>query len=67
MTLAELKALTDNALKQAYSAQVMTLYSVLSSKLLTARGSEESLEATRQFQRGLELAKATYMAATKAL
>jgi hypothetical protein len=67
MTKAELKTVTDNALKQAYSAQVMTLYSVLSSKLVTARGSEGSLEATRQFQRGLELAEATYMAATKSL
>lgn len=67
MTQAELKALAESALRQAYSAQIMTLYSVLSSKLLTARGSEESLEATRQFQKGLELAKNTYIAATKAL
>ncbi|MEX1317090.1 MAG: hypothetical protein AB1Z22_08200 [Synechococcaceae cyanobacterium] len=67
MTQTELKALTEQALLQAYTGQVMQLYSVLSSKLLTARGSGESLEASKQFQNGLALAKETLLTATKAL
>ncbi len=67
MTQAELKALTQQALHQAYSSQVMQLYNVLSSKLLTARGSGESLVATRQFHTGLQLARESLAAASKVL
>lgn len=67
MTQAELKDLTESAIRQAYSAQVISLYNVLGSKIITARGSGETQEATSQFQRGLELAKATYIAAARAV
>jgi len=65
MTQTELKTLTEHALQQAYSSQVMTLYSVLASKIITARGSAETNEAILQFQKGLKLAKETLAAATK--
>jgi hypothetical protein len=65
MTQTELKTLTQNALQQAYCSQVMTLYSVLASKIITARGTSETNEAVLQFQKGLQLAKETLAVATK--
>lgn len=67
MTQAELKSLTEHALRQAYSNQVITLYSVLASKILTARGTAETNEAIGQFQKGLQLAKDTLTAASKGI
>ncbi|WP_087067943.1 hypothetical protein [Cyanobium sp. NIES-981] len=62
-----MKSLAQQAVKQAYTTQVMQLYSVLSSKLLTARGGAEQLEASRQFQNGLALARDTLLTATRNL
>lgn len=67
MTQTELKALTDHALQQAYSGQVMTLYSILATKIITARGAAETNEAIVQFQKGLQLAKQTLTAASKTI